>query len=111
MVVMAVVVLVVTKLLVWDAAIIVKVVVVKVLVIGVLIADVIMIVLKLALAALYSVYVPFDLAVDLSMGALAGVMLGVLPTIGIEVLTDVNANAFTVVKTTLDFPLSEEFSL
>ena len=74
-------------------------------VIGVLIADVIMIVLKLALAALYSVYVPFDLAVDLSMGALAGARIDFLSGLGIEVLAGVSANAFAVV-TALKFCVS-----
>ena len=46
------------------------------------------------------------------MNALTRVMFGVLPAIGIEVFADVNANAFAVIVTALEFPVStplEEF--
>ena len=42
--------------------------------------------------------------VDLLMDVLAGVILRVLPGISIEVLADVDKNAFTIV-TALDFPV------
>ena len=104
----------VVGMLVWDTEISNVVVVVEVLVIDVL-ADVeiivvgaIVIVLKFALPVSYSVDVPSsDVAVDLFMDALTGVMLGVLTGIGIGVLTDVGANAFAVVMMTdLEFPVS-----
>ena len=61
------------------------------------------IVLKFALTVSYSADVPSDVAVDLFMDGLTGVMLCVLNGIGIEVFADVNANAFEVV-TALAFP-------
>ena len=54
-----------------------------------------------------------DVDGDLFMDAMADIMLGVLTGIGIEVLPDVSANAFAVVMTALEFPVStplEEFS-
>ena len=83
------------------------VVVVEVMVIGVLtdvemiMVGVIVIVLNFFLPVLYSLD---GMAVDLFMGALAGVMLGVLSGLGIEVLADVSANAFAVVAA-LKFPM------
>ena len=101
----------VAKVLVWAAAIIdaaVEVLVTKVLagIVGVVIASA----LKLALPASYSV--PVDVTVDFSVYPLAGAMPGVLTGICIEVLADVNTNAFAVVMTALEFPVStpsEEF--
>ena len=48
--------------------------------------------------------VPSDVDVGLLMDEKTGVMLDVLPVIGIEVLTDVSAKNFAVVITALDFP-------
>ena len=112
-----VVMVIVVKVMVCAAAIFNKV---DVLVIDVL-ADVeiivvgaIVIVLKFALPVSYSVDVPSsDVAVELFMDALAGVMLAVLAGMGIGMLTGVSANAFTVAMTALEFPVSmplEDFS-
>ena len=106
-------VLVVGKVMVWVAAINNMVVVVEVLGVTVLVdvefivLAVSAIVLKFALAVTYSADVSSDVAVDLFMDALAGVMLRVLTGISIEVLVlaDVSANAFGVVMTTLAFPV------
>ena len=102
----------VVKVMVWVAAIGGMVVVGEVLVIDVL-ADVeiiavgvIVIVLKFVLTVSYSVGVPSDMAVDLFMNDLTGVMLDVLTEIGIEVSAGVNATALTVVMTDLEFPMS-----
>ena len=57
---------------------------------------------------------PSEVDVNLFMDALAGAILGVLPGFGIEALADVNAIAFAVVMTDLEFPVStplEEFTL
>ena len=54
-----------------------------------------------------------DVAVDLFVDALAAVMIAVLTGIGIEMLSNVAANAFAVVMTALEFPVStpsKEFS-
>ena len=112
---MVVAVLVVIKVMMWAAAIINMVVAVEVLLIEVLadvkisVVDAIVIVLKFALSVLYSVDVPSDVNVDLLTD---GVMFSALSGICIELLVDVNANAFVVVMTDLDFPVSTplEFS-
>ena len=68
---------------------------------------VIVIPLKVALSESYAVGVPADMAV-----AVVGIMLGVPPERCVEVLADVNANAFVVVITAFEFPVStplEEF--
>ena len=105
-------VVVVVKVLVWVTAIINILVELEVLVSGVLVdaecivVAVIVIVLEFALTVSYSVDVASDVDVDF------GVMLRVFSWIGIEVLADVNKNAFAVV-TALDFPVRtplEEFS-
>ena len=92
------------------------VVVVKVLVIGVLsdveiiVMGVIVNILKFDLPVSYSVDVSSNVAVDLCMDA---VILAVLPGIGIEALAAMSTNAFAVVITALEFPVStplEEFS-
>ena len=108
---------VVVKVLVWDAAVINMVVVVEVFDVlvtaEIIVVGVIVIVLKFALPDLSSVDVPSDVTVDLFMDAVAGARLAVLPEIGIEVLSDVSANAFAVVMTALEFPVPtplEEFS-
>ena len=106
MVTMAVV-FIVVKVMVWDAAIIDMAVVVEVLVIDVLDDAefiVVVIVLKFTLSSSQSLDVSSDVA---------DVMLDVLSVLGVEVLTNVNANAFAVVMTALGFPVStplEEFS-
>ena len=115
-----VVVVLVVKVLVSVEAIINMVVVVEVMVIGVLadveifVVGVIVSVLKFAFSVSYSVDVPSsDVAVDLFMDALTDVMLAVLTGIDIDELADVGANAFAVVITALEFPVStplEEFS-
>ena len=54
-----------------------------------------------------------DVSVEFFMDALAGVMLAVLTGIDIEVMPEVNANAFAVAITALELPVSttlEEFS-
>ena len=108
-----VVVIVEVNVMVWATSIIDKVVVVEVLAIDVLIDGeifvlvVIVIVLKFALSVSYSVDVPSsDVAVDLFIDALAGVMLAVLAGIGIGMLADVSAKAFVVAMTALEFPVS-----
>ena len=97
------VVVVVVKVLARAAAVIDMVVVVEVWLndvwvdVEIIVVCPIVIVLKFALSVSYSaVDVPSGVAV---MDALAGVMLGVVNGIGIEVLADVNANAFAVVMT------------
>ena len=98
-----VVVVAVVKVPVWDAAIVDMTVVVEVLVIDVLV-DVefieVVIVLKFALSV---PYVSSDVAIDLFMGTLTDI---IITGIGVEVLTDVSANAFTVAMTALEFPVS-----
>ena len=110
MAVVIMLVVVVLKVLVWAAAIINMAAVIGALAID---AGFIVVVI-VVLPASYSTDVPsFDVDVDLFMDVLAGVMLGDLPGIAIEVFADVNANAFAVV-TVLEFPVSttplEEFS-
>ena len=65
--------------------------------------------MKFVLPDLYTLDVPSDVSVDLSMNALTDIMLDVLLGIGIEVLADANTNAFPVVMTALDVstPLKE----
>ena len=113
MVSLIVVVVVVLNVLVCDAAIIDMVVVVGVLVIDVLadmeiiVVGAIMIVLRFAVPLSYSVNVSSSGMVDdLSMDVLAGSMLGALTGIDVGVLSDVSANAFAVVMTALEFPVS-----
>ena len=102
---LASIVVVVVKVLVWATSIVhivviaVVVVVVVVVVVEVLVIDVY--VLKFALPA--SCSVPSEAAVDLSMDVLTGVKLGL---ISIEVLADASANAFTLVMTALELPVS-----
>ena len=103
----------VIKVLVWrDSPIINMAVVVEVSVIDVLadvetvVVGVIVFVLKLAWPASYSAGVPSDVTVDLFMDALADTMLGFLPGIDIEVLANVDVNAFAVVVTDLEFSVS-----
>ena len=119
MVAVIVVVVVMIKVLAWAAAIIDLVVAVGVLVNGVLVdVEIIavgdtVIVLKFSFPVSYSVDVPSDVAVGLLTVEMAGVILGVLPGIGVEVLADVSANAFAVVTTAVEFlvsPSSEDFS-
>ena len=128
MVVVAIVVVIVVgvavvKVLAWPESIINIFAVFEVLIIDVLavLADVeiivvgaIVIVVKFVLPVSYSVNVSSSgVTVGLFMDALAGSMLGVLTGIGVEVLSDVSTNAFAVVITALEFPVStplEEFS-
>ena len=115
-VVVIVVVVLVVKVLVWVEAIVNMVVVVEVLGIGVLadvgdiVMGVIVSVLKFALPVSNSSDVigvrSSGMAVDLSMDALTGVMIGVLAGNGIGVLTGFTANAFAVVMSALEFPVS-----
>ena len=100
------------KLLIWTAAVIDMVVVVGVLVIEVcievklIVVGVIVIFLKSALPVSYSVdAMTSNVDVDFFVDLLTDIMVVVLPGIGVEVLADVNRNAFTVV-TVLDFPVS-----
>ena len=97
----------VVKVLVWATAIVnieevvvalevLVIVDVEIIVVGVLVID-----LKFALPA--SCSVPSEAAVDLSMDVLTGVKLGL---ISIEVLADASANAFTLVMTALELPVS-----
>ena len=103
--VVAVIVVDAVKVLVRDAAIINMVALVEMLVIALLtdveivMTGVVHIDLKSALSVSYSVDVPSAVAVDLFM------VEGVLTAIGIEVLADVNANAFAVVMTALESPV------
>jgi hypothetical protein len=104
-------VVVVVKVLVWSAAITDMAVVVEVLVIDVLVdveiivVGVIVIVLKFVLPVSYSVNVTSGVVFDLFADGLTGVMLSVLPGIGIEVLAGVNTNAFPVTMNALKFPV------
>ena len=97
---------VVIKVLAWDA---VTGDMVVVLVLDVLTGEGIIvsaIVLKFALPVSYSVDVPSGVVVGFFMDALADVMIIILSGIGIEVLSDVNANALAVVMAALEFPAS-----
>ena len=119
-VVVLVVMVVVVRVLVWDAEIINMVVIVEVVVIDVLadveiiMVGVIVIVLKFVLLVSYSVDFPSpDVAFKLFTDALTDVMIGVLPGIDIDALTDLSSNAFAVTMTALEFTVStslEEFS-
>ena len=103
-----VVVVVVVKVLVWVEAIVNMAAVVEVIVIDVLVdvGDIVM-VLKFAFPVSYSVDVSSSgVAVDLFMDELTDVTIAALAGIGIDVLADVSANAFTVVMTALEFPVS-----
>ena len=114
---MVAVIVVVVEGLAWAEAVIDMVAVIAVTVIDVLtdvkiiVVGLVVNVLKFALPVAYSVDdVPSDVCGDLFM---AGMILDVLPGIGVEVLTDVSANAFAVVTTALEFPVStslEEFN-
>ena len=108
-----VVVVVVTKVLLRATAIIDMVVTVELLLVDSLTeVDIIAVggivtVLKFALLVVpYSVDVSSGVPIGVFMDTLAGVMPGVLTGIGVEVLPDVNANAFAVAMTALDFPVS-----
>ena len=93
-------------MMVWDAAMINIEAIVEVLVIDVL-AD------EDTVITSFSVDVSSDVPVNFFVDVLTDVILGILPDISIEVLTDVGANAFVVVMTALEFPMSstlEEFS-
>ena len=102
----------------WDATIVNMVEVVAVLVIEVLpgveviVVGIILSVLKVALAVSYSsVYVSSDVTADLSI--MDALMLDLLSGIGIGVLVDVSTNAFALVMTVLEWPVSRppgEFS-
>ena len=100
-----VVVVVVVKVLVWAAAVINMVVVVEVLALNVevIVVGGIVRVLSFDFPVSYSVDVPSDVAVGLFVDALTH---GVLSGISIEVLADVSANAFTVIMTALECPVS-----
>ena len=69
---------------------------VKVLTIGMLIdvTDAVAIDLEIAAPVPYSADVLADVAADMLMDALTDMILGVLPGIGVDVLMDVNVNAF-----------------
>ena len=76
-----------------------------------IVVGVIVVALKLVVSVSYTVDVPAARAFDLFIDAVTDIMLGVLPEIGNEVLTDVNASALVV--TALGFPVPtplEEFS-
>ena len=114
MVAVIVVVVVVVKVLVWTEATIDMVVVVEVLVIAVLVGvevivvGTIVIISKSAWPVSNSVDEPSsDVAVDLTMEASTGVVMGVLPWICIGALADVNTNSFAVVVAALEFPVSK----
>ena len=90
------------------------VVVVEALVIDVL-TDVELIVLGVIVIALKLVVsVPYTVGVSAAMAVvMTDIMLGVPTEKGVEVLADVNTNAFVVVITAFEFPVStplEEFS-
>ena len=73
---------------------------------------VIVVVLKSALPVSRPVDMRSDVDVDIFMDEVAATMLGVLPRIAIEVFTGVRADAFAVIMTALEFPVStplEEF--
>ena len=113
MVAVIAVVVVVGKVLVWVEAIGNMVVVVEVMVIDILndveiiVVGAVVILLKLVVPVSYSVDVTTDdVAVNLFMDVMAGVMLGVLNGIGVEVLADIAVNAFAVVMTALEFTVS-----
>ena len=104
---------VVVKVLVWDAATTNRAVIVKGVAIGVLadaeaiVVGVVVIVLKFSwIVVPNSVGVPSGLPIDLFINTLAGVMPGILTGIGVAILAGINANAFAVAMTALDFPFS-----
>ena len=111
-VIVVVVVVVVVKVPVWAAWIFDMVVVVEVFFIDVLadveilVVGVIVIVLKFAFTVSCSLDVSSGMTIDSFMEALAGVMLGVLSGIGMEVLAGVAANTFVFAMTALGFPVS-----
>ena len=118
-VVVTVAVVVMVKVLVWVEAIVNMVVVVEVIVIGVLadVGDIVMGVIVIVLTFVFSVSYPVgvsssDVAVDLFMDALTGLMLVALSSIGVDVLANVNLNRFAVLATSFEFskpgPLEEE---
>ena len=94
----AVVVVVVVKVMRRDGGIISMVSVVEVLVI--------VFVWKSALPVSCSVDMPSGVDADLFMDEEAATMRGVITRIVIEVFTDVSANAFAVIVTALEFPVS-----
>ena len=94
----AVVVVVVVKVMRRDGGIISMVSVVEVLVI--------VFVWKSALPVSCSVDIPSGVDADLFMDEEAATMRGVITRIVIEVFTDVSANAFAVIVTALEFPVS-----
>ena len=105
--VLAVLVAAVAKVPVWAASIMNSVVTLEVLDIvalnelEIIVVGAIVIALKFAWPISY----PPGAAVDVLMDAFPGTMLGVLPQIGISVLTDLSKNAFAVVITALEFPV------
>ena len=107
-----IVVVVVVKVLAWAVAIIDMVVVLEVLFIdmfdgvGVIVVGVIVIVLKVPLSVPYSVDVPPGVVADSFMGASTVVTCDALTGIGVGVLAGVNTNAFAVIITALEFPVS-----
>ena len=74
--------------------------------VGLIVVRDIVIPLKLVVSVSYNVGVPAARDFDLLMDAATGAMLGVLPEVGIEMLADVNANAFAVLITAFEFPVS-----
>ena len=85
--------------MVWDAAMINIGAIVEVLAIGML-AD------EDTVITSFSVDVSSDVPVNFFVNVLTDVILGILPDISIEVLTDGNINAFAVVRTALEFRVS-----
>ena len=71
-----------------------------------IVVGVIAIALKLVVSVSYTVGVPAARAFGLFKDALADVIVGILTTIGVEVLADGNTNAFAVAMAALEFPVS-----
>ena len=88
------------------SASIINVVVGAEVVVELIVVDAIVIFLRCTLSVSYSVDMASDVTFDLFTDALVSVMLRILSGIAIELLTNVNANAFAVVATASEFPQS-----
>ena len=93
-------------MMVWDAAMINIGAIVEVLAIDMLADEDTVIFLKFVIITSFSVDVSSDVSVNFFVNVLTDVILDILPDISIEVLTDVNINAFAVVMTALEFRVS-----
>ena len=72
---------------------------------GLIVVGVIVFALRLVVSVSYTVGVPAARAFGLFKDAVADVIVGILTTIGVEVLADGNTNAFAVAMAALEFPV------